>query len=492
MYRPLGQRNFDLPGPGALVHFMGICGTGMAAVAGLLKQMGYRVRGSDANFYPPMSDLLQALEIPVSLGYDPSNLKPRPDFVVVGNVITRINPEAQALLESDIPYVSFPEALCRFCLKDRRPLVVAGTHGKTTTSTFLVSALMQEAIEPGFMIGGIPLLLGSGFHLGRPPWFVLEGDEYDTAFFDKRPKFLHYRPFGLILTSIEFDHADIYSDLDQIKLAFKELVKIVPPDGIISACWDWEVVRQVCAFAKCRVVTYGTKEGCDLRLLSCHINRGQNRIEAELKIHDECRRIAFTIQLPGAHNALNALGVIALTSVFSGLSLESTIKGLEACKGVRRRQEVIGEIGGVTVIDDFAHHPTAVKETLKALRQRYPMHRLIAVFEPRTNTSRRAIFQDIYPLAFEPADLVLVRQVPQPEKAPAGDRFSSEKLVCDIKALGKEAYFFQDAKAILSWLLENSASGDVVAILSNGDFEGLHKDLLEGLEARQKWLSRSA
>ncbi len=455
----------------------------MAALAGLLVEKGFVVKGSDSQAYPPMSELLRDMKIPISLGYGPDNLEPEPDMVIIGNVIRRDNPEAVAVMERSIPYMSFPQAISHLCLKERRPLIAAGTHGKTTTATLLASALRGTGADPGFMIGGIPRDFGTGFHLGAPPWFVLEGDEYDTAFFDKQPKFLHYRPHGVILTSIEFDHADIYQDLEHLKKAFAKLVKIVDPDGVIVACIDWPAVREVCKNAPCRVITYGAlSDDAMWRIHNCRTSKGKTTFKARLK---EKTCLDLEIQLPGLHNALNSLGVTALCHHL-GLPLDSVRQGLAACTGVKRRQEVIGIINGVTVIDDFAHHPTAVKETLKALRERYPDDRLIAVFEPRTNTSARAVFQQVYPDAFEWADLVLVREVPYPEKAPEGDRFSSIKLVQDLCSAGKKARCFKNAGEILAFLSRETHPGDVIAILSNGDFEGLHQNLLSILKNEKR------
>jgi tRNA-guanine transglycosylase/UDP-N-acetylmuramate:L-alanyl-gamma-D-glutamyl-meso-diaminopimelate ligase len=465
----------------------------MAALAGLLKEKGYSVKGSDSQAYPPMSDVLKRLGIPVTLGYHPDNLvsnhlnpqihkstnHPLPDLVIIGNVIRADNPEARYVISKDIPHLSFPEALSLLFLENMKPLVVAGTHGKTTTSSLLVSGLEASGEGPGFMVGGMLKAFESGFHVGRPPWFVLEGDEYDTAFFDKRPKFLHYRPYGVILTGIEFDHADIYADLDAIKAAFSKLVALIPSEGILVACADWPAVVEVCAQARCKVVTYGESQGCQWQLVDLSIDSTDTRFAA---VHhgEICGKAR--IRLSGRHNALNALGALALCSHL-GMREDAVLKGLASCAGVKRRQEIRGEVAGVTIIDDFAHHPSEVKETLTALRSVYSGRRLIAVFEPRTNTSRRSVFQEVYPHSFSPADRVLVREVPDPEKAPPGDRFSSKKLVADLKDRGIDAAFFPDAGAILKDLMANRSEGDVVVILSNGDFEGLLERLLSALSA---------
>ena len=462
---------------------MGICGTGMAALAGLLKEKGFMVRGSDSQAYPPMSDVLKGLGIPVTLGYRQDNLVSNypnhqiPDLVIIGNVIRADNPEAEYVVSRGIPHLSFPEALSLLFLEDRKSLVVAGTHGKTTTATLLASALETVGQGPGFMIGGMLNAFESGFRIGRPPWFVLEGDEYDTAFFDKRPKFIHYRPFGVILTSIEFDHADIYPDLDAIKQAFSRLVALIPPEGVLVACTDWPEVEEVCGQAKCKVVTYGRGKGCEWQLGDFSVHTTGTRFTV---LHGEETCCEARIKLPGRHNALNALGTLALCSHI-GMAEDAVLEGLASCPGVKRRQEIRGEIAGVTVIDDFAHHPRAVRETLTALRSAYAGRRLIAVFEPRTNTSRRSIFQEDYSHSFSSADRVLVRAVPDPDKAPEGDRFSSQRLVDDLRDRGIDAAFFPHAGAILEDLTANRLEGDVVVILSNGDFEGLVTKLLSAL-----------
>ncbi len=475
------------------IHMIGICGTGMAALAGLLKEMGYRIKGSDSQAYPPMRDVLKRLDIPVTLGYHPDNVvyshsnDQIPDLVIIGNVIRADNLEAEYVISRGIPHLSFPEALSLFFLEDMKPLVVAGTHGKTTTSALLVSALEASGKVPGFMVGGILNVFESGFRAGHPPWFVIEGDEYDTAFFDKRPKFLHYRPHGVILTSIEFDHADIYADLDAVKQAFSELVALIPSEGVLVACADWPAVEEVCAQAKCKVVTYGESRQYQWQLSDLFVDSTATSFTAVHRgeICGEAR-----IKLPGRHNALNSLGVLALCRHLA-MEKDTVLKGLGSCAGVKRRQEVRGIAAGVTVIDDFAHHPTAVKETLTALRSVYSGRRLIAVFEPRTNTSRRSIFQDVYPHSFSPADRVLVREVPDPEKAPPGDRFSSKKLVADLEHRGIDALYFPDADAILKDLAANSSHGDVVVILSNGDFEGLHERLLSALSTSHRIIESS-
>lgn len=480
---PCRKRNCPeaFPPSGAVVHMIGICGTGMAAVAGLLLERGYRVRGSDTQAYPPMGDLLARLGIPVAIGYAAENLAPDPDLIIIGNVIRASNPEAIAAMDRGLPCLSFPEAVSLLFLRERTSLVVAGTHGKTTTSGLLVSVLESAGADPGFLVGGVLAERGTGFHAGSPPWFVLEGDEYDTAFFDKGPKFLHYRPHGVIITSIEFDHADIYADLAAIEDAFRRLVRIIPEDGVIVACADWPSVREVCGTARCRVVTYGESPDAAWRLSRYEVGADGTVLDA---MTPDGSIEGLRIGLPGRHNALNALGVLALAARY-GLSVDAVRAGLAAFAGVRRRQEVRGEVNGVTVIDDFAHHPTAVRETLDALRAKYGKRRIVAVFEPRTNTSRRAVFQDAYPASFLSADRIHVREVPDPEKAPPEDRFSSRRLVLDLNAMGKAAIWHADAASILEALLPDARPGDVIAVLSNGAFEGIHDRILAGLKGEE-------
>lgn len=464
------------------IYLVGICGTGMAALAGLLKEQGHEVTGSDTGFYPPMSEVISSLGIRTYMGWDPANVKDAaPDLVIIGNVVRADNPEARYVIEKAIPYTSFPEALGRFYLAGKRPLVAAGTHGKTTTSTMLVAALEGCGHDPGFLIGGVPIGKGRGFHCGDSSWFVIEGDEYDTAFFDKVSKFMHYRPFGVVLTSMEFDHADIFPDFQAVKAAFKGLAGIIPEDGLLAACQDWPDVMEAAASARCPVVTYGLGTDAHWRAEDIVTHEGGADFTALFQGRETGR---FSIALPGRHNVLNALGVIALLHGL-GLDLEGIKRGLSACRGVKRRQEVRGQAAGVMVIDDFAHHPTAVNETLSALRQQYPKRRLIAIFEPRTNTSRRAVFQERYARAFDHADLVLVREVPDPEKAPEGDRFSSRRLVEDLKERGMAAEYFKDAEAIVDYLAEEARPGDLCAVLSNGPFEGIHQKILDRLSARQ-------
>lgn len=459
------------------IHVMGICGTGMAALAGMLKAQGYRITGSDENVYPPMSDFLADQSIEVMAGYGEDNLNGDPDLVVVGNVIRAVNPEAVALADRRLPYVSMPQALAHFFLTGHRSLVVAGTHGKTTTSSLLATALYRAGASPGFMIGGIVEAFGRNFRLGDDEFFVVEGDEYDTAFFNKVSKFLHYRPDCAILTSIEFDHADIFKDLAAIKKSFAAFVALIPKSGVLVACMDDPVVAEIATTGDCPVLSYGSSASCRYRLHDLNVSGLQSTFCVD-KDGEELGR--FILPLPGLHNGLNATAVIALMDHL-GFSVAAIKKGLAGFEGVKRRQQIRGERGGITVIDDFAHHPTAVRETLRALCLAWPDRRLITVFEPRTNSSRRSIFQQKYAEAFDAAGLVVVREhIPLADVA-ADQQFSSRRLVDDLRRRNIDAHYFPDTEAILDFLVDKARPGDIIAILSNGGFDDIHERLLSRL-----------
>jgi UDP-N-acetylmuramate: L-alanyl-gamma-D-glutamyl-meso-diaminopimelate ligase len=460
---------------------MGICGTGMAGLAGMLKEAGYLITGSDQNVYPPMSDFLASIHIPVVAGYSAKNLSPRPDLVVVGNVITRKNPEALELARQQIPYVSMPQALGHYFLKDHFPLVVCGTHCKTTTSSMLTSVLHKAGEDCGFMIGGLVKSLGRNFHIGTSRYYVIEGDEYDSAFFDKGPKFLHYQPQVAIITSIEFDHADIYQDLAAVKKSFQQLVAILPPDGCLVACYDDAVVREVAAKARCPVVAYGSHPEAEWKIGDFDIQRTGTSFHL---LHNGEPYNDLFVPMPGRHNVLNSIAVIAVLERL-GFSKKIISEGLSSFEGVRRRQEVRGKVDGITVIDDFAHHPTAVRETLAALATAYQGSRLLAVFEPRTNSSRRRVFQDTYIDAFDHVDQVVVKEPIPLTTIPAEERFSARQLVENLTSRGKKAQYFATTEEILDHLAGNSRSGDVIAILSNGGFDNIHERLLKRLAERQ-------
>ncbi len=451
------------------IHLLGICGTGMAALAGLLKELGHSVTGSDEHAYPPMSTFLADLGIPVQSGYRPENLKPRPDLAVVGNVIRRENPEAQAVLAQAIPHLSLPEALNRFLVNDRTAIVVAGTHGKTTTTALIAWLLYALGMDPGFMVGGIARNFQTNYRLGQGAHVVLEGDEYDTAFFDKRPKFLHFQPQLAVLTSIEFDHADIYPDLNRIVQAFEAFLGQVRPEGRVLAWGDAPLVQEVCRRAAAPVLFYGEQAGLTWRAGEVSYLPGG----MTFTVFRQGRTWGdFFTPLLGRHNVLNALAALAVAGEM-GASPVALAPALASFTGVKRRLEVAGEYQGVLVLEDFAHHPTAVVVTLDAVRRAYPGRRLVAIFEPRTNTSRRKVFQEPYAHAFKDADLVLVREPPDLWKVPPEEQFSSLQLVKDLTAQGQKALYFPDTDTLLTGLLKGLRPGDVALIMSNGDFDHL-------------------
>ncbi|MBI2876251.1 MAG: UDP-N-acetylmuramate--L-alanine ligase [Candidatus Tectomicrobia bacterium] len=456
---------------------MAICGTGMGALAGMLASSGYRVSGSDDQIYPPMSTQLQSLGIELKLGYRPENLEPCPDLVIVGNAISRSHPEAQAMLAQGLPHLSFPQALYQFYLVDRHPIVITGTHGKTTTSALTAWLLEAGEKDPGFMVGGILVNYGHNYKVGSGPTFVVEGDEYDSAFFDKGPKFLHYAPQTAILTSVEYDHADIYPSLEAVVEAFRQFVALLPEAGLLLACGDDPIVRQLTREARCRVQTYG--------LDPSHFWSAREIRFDEMGTHFLLCREGEAVgwlhsPLWGAHNLRNTLAAIG-TVLSQQVDLKAVCGGLERFRGVRKRQEIKGEVGSILVLDDFAHHPTAVRETLRAARGRFPGRRLWAAFEPRTNTSRRKVFQEAYAQAFDTADRVVVAPVNNPQKVPPEERFSPEQLAEDLRGRGKEAHYFPEIQAMIDYLSQELCSGDVVLAMSNGDFEGFHGRLLARL-----------
>ncbi|PIU53233.1 MAG: UDP-N-acetylmuramate:L-alanyl-gamma-D-glutamyl-meso-diaminopimelate ligase [Deltaproteobacteria bacterium CG07_land_8_20_14_0_80_60_11] len=459
------------------IHLLGICGAGMAALAGILKEQGYRVTGSDEHVYPPMSTLLEGLGIALQNGYRPENLTPVPDLVVVGNVIRRENPEAQAVLAQNLPRLSLPEALNRFLVGDRQSIVVAGTHGKTTTTALIAWLLFALGLDPGFMVGGIAKNFQTNYRVGRGRYVVMEGDEYDTAFFDKRPKFVHFHPRAAVLTSIEFDHADIYPDLGVIIQAFETFLSTISPGGRVLAWGDAPLVRQVCGRKHAPVSFYGLNG--DVAWQATGITPAPGGMNFTV-LKKGARWGEFFLPMVGEHNVLNALAALAVLSEV-GAEAPPLQKALTGFKGVKKRQEVAGEFDGVLVMEDFAHHPTAVAVTLAAVRQAYPKRRLVAAFEPRTNTSRRRIFQKPYAQAFNDADVILVREPPDLWKVAPEEQFSSRELVADLAAEGREALYFPDTDALLTGLLHTLRPGDVVLVMSNGDFNHLAPRLCEAL-----------
>jgi UDP-N-acetylmuramate: L-alanyl-gamma-D-glutamyl-meso-diaminopimelate ligase len=459
-------------------HLIGICGTAMASLAGLLKQRGFKVTGSDAAAYPPMSDFLAAMSIPVSQPYAEANLKPRPDWVVVGNAISRGNVELEHVLDERIPFRSLPDTLYDFFLRTREPIVVAGTHGKTTTTSMLAWIFQAAGKDPSFLVGGIAENFGSSFALRQGRHFILEGDEYDTAFFDKGPKFLHYFPQSIILTSVEFDHADIYADLDAVKTAFKRLVNLTPRRGKIIAYDADPNVDECLGKAFTPVERYGFKPGSHWQIADLKF-AGEKTSWSVLR--EASPWADFEFSMPGEYNVLNATSAAALAAHY-GIEAPVIAEALRSFKSVKRRMEVKAEIGGVTIIDDFAHHPTAIAATLKALRVRYPGARLWAIFEPRSNTLRRKILQKDLVSSLGLADQVVIASIFKPEAVPENERLTVSTVVNALKRNGSQARELADADAIVSAVTPELLSGDVVAILSNGGFGGIYEKLPRRLE----------
>jgi UDP-N-acetylmuramate: L-alanyl-gamma-D-glutamyl-meso-diaminopimelate ligase len=471
----------DFPHPGSHIHLIAICGVGMASLAGLLQSRGYRVTGSDQNIYPPMSTYLKEIGVDVLPGFCAEHVAPRPDLVVIGNAVSRANPEAQAVLEQDIPYISFPQALGRFLIGSRSSLVVAGTHGKTTTSALAAWAWTSAGLEPGFFVGGVPVNFGSGWEVGAGDYVIIEGDEYDTAFFDKGPKFLHYRPGNVILTSIEFDHADIYRDLDHVKSAFLRLMEIIPKDGSLVVCADYSASTEIAAASDCQRITYGDCPGADWQAVNLEYREGRTLFEPCYRGRPDGR---IEVAVIGRHNVKNALAVYALGRHL-GIERGKLLDGFRTFAGVKRRQEIRGEKRGVLVIDDFAHHPTAVHETVEAVRASYQGRRLWAVFEPRSNTSKRNIFEQEFAKALALADQTIVAPVYQPEKVPEAERLSVEHVVSAINRMCGEdrARQFANAAEIASVIGREARRGDVVLVMSNGGFDNIHEKILNALAA---------
>jgi UDP-N-acetylmuramate: L-alanyl-gamma-D-glutamyl-meso-diaminopimelate ligase len=461
---------------GAHIHLMGICGTAMGSLAGILKSMGFQISGSDQNVYPPMSTQLESLGIRLLEGYRAENLTPRPDLIIVGNVIPRSNPEAQAMLAQDIPYTSLPKAMGEFVIGDRESIVLSGTHGKTTTTALCAWVAEFCGLKPGFLIGGVPENFTNSFRAPDLNTFIIEGDEYDTAFFDKVPKFIHYRPRHVILTSIEFDHADIYADLNAVKAAFVTLVNLIPPEGTLVACAEDANVRELIKQARCKVITYGLSRG-DYRAVERETRDERNHFCVSYK-NEKIADVA--LKMFGEHNTLNALSVFALGHQM-GWPLHLLLQGMASFKGVRRRQTFLGERRGVAVIEDFAHHPTAVRVTIDSLRERYPGRRVIAVFEPRSATSRRKIFQKDYVEALSRADVAFVSEAFDQSKITESDRFSSSQLVDDLKRSGASAHLGADIDSLVKQIQAEAKTGDVILLMSNGGFGGIYQKLLDAL-----------
>jgi len=454
------------------VHFIGICGTAMASAAAAMQERGFKVTGSDQGVYPPMSTFLAEKKIEVFSGYAEANLAHNPDLVVIGNAISRGNPEAELALEKKLRFCSLPELLKEFFIRGKRSLVVSGTHGKTTTTSLLTWVFEHNGLNPSFLIGGIPTNLGQGARFTDSEWFIIEGDEYDTAFFDKRSKFIHYLPEVVIVNNLEFDHADIFANLAAVQKSFEHFLRLVPRNGLIVANGDEANLQPLLDIKYAPVKRFGLGQGNDVRAEAL-----------DLRNSSSCFHLhGFTFEIPmvGELNVRNALGVVT-AALHCGLTNEQIQAAFSTFKGIKRRLEVKGDAGGVTVIDDFGHHPTAIKETMRALRVKYPRRRLWAIFEPRSNTTRRNVFQQEMMEALGLADAVVVSEVARLELLAVNERMDPMKLMAGLHATGKPAAYLPTVEAIVEHVGQQAMPGDVVCVFSNGGFGGIHEKLLQRL-----------
>ncbi len=454
------------------VHFTGIGGTAMASAAAAMLDKGFAVTGSDQNVYEPMASFLAAKKIPVLNGYDERHLAHKPDLVVIGNAISRGNPEVEYVLDHKLRYSSLAALLAEFFIRGKRSIVVAGTHGKTTTTSLLTWVFEHNGLNPSYLIGGIPNNFSQGARFTDSEWFIIEGDEYDTAFFDKRSKFIHYLPEIAIVNNLEFDHADIFENLDAVKKTFSHFIRLVPRNGLLLGNGDDANLKELLTVTHCPVKRFGL--GADNAVQGFNLRFGPTATEFEIP------SFKFHLNLVGELNVRNALAVIGAAK-HCGLSNKQIQSAFDTFKGIKRRLEVKGIAGGVTVIDDFGHHPTAIRETLKALRLRYAREKIWAVFEPRSNTTRRKVFQDELAASFAEASAVVVSEVARLEQINADERLNPEKLMADIQAAGKEAAYLPDANAIVAHLAKHAQGGDVICVFSNGGFDGIHGKLLARL-----------
>jgi UDP-N-acetylmuramate: L-alanyl-gamma-D-glutamyl-meso-diaminopimelate ligase len=461
------------------VHLSAICGTAMASLAGLLRELGHEVTGSDQDVYPPMSTQLEALGIAIRSPYSEQNVPEDADLVVIGNALSRGNPEVEAVLDRRQRFTSLPALLAEEFLRPRTSIVVAGTHGKTTTTSLLAFLLHRAGLDPSFLIGGVPVDFGRSYRLGNGRHFVIEGDEYDCAFFDKRPKFVHYLPNVAIVGNVEFDHADIYPDLAAVQLAFTRFLNVVPRGALVVAGAESPALAAILPDARSRVETFGLHEEADWRATDVRSGPDGSRFRLRRKGRDEGW---FTLAMGGEHNVRNALAALAAAAE-AGVEPAAARASLAAFRGVKRRLEARGEAAGVTVYDDFAHHPTAVAATLAALRALGGKGRLLAVFEPRSYTAKTRIFQAEFVRAFVAADRAIIAASHLPGKVPEGLRLSEEDLVAGILREGGDAAFIPTVEEIVRALVADVRPGDCVAILSNGGFGGIHEKLLRALEA---------
>jgi len=456
-------------------HFIGICGTAMGSVAAALQNRGYTITGSDQNVYPPMSDFLIENNINVSVGHDENNIPDKVDLVVVGNAMSRGNVEVESVLNRKIPYTSLPELIKRYFLQGKRNIVITGTHGKTTTSSIIAHLLNDNGLNPNLMIGGIPLDIGEGGRFTESEFFVIEGDEYDTAFFDKRSKFVHYMPEIVVVNNIEFDHADIFNNIEEIKLSFKRMLNIVPENGIVFVNGDDNDAVEVTENCRAPVIKVGANDDCDFKIENLNLES----FNSSFSIKDN----SYQLPLDGEFNVRNAAMAIAVSD-FLNIDQKNIIESVSKFSGIARRQELRGEEKNVKVIDDFGHHPTAIAATIGALKQRYPDSKIWAIFEPRSNTSRRNLLQSELEDSLSQADGVIISEVPNPEKVPDGELLDVETVIENLSSKGKEAFIGLSSDDIVCKLIPLTCSGDTIVVLSNGGFGGIHEKLLEALKVR--------
>jgi UDP-N-acetylmuramate: L-alanyl-gamma-D-glutamyl-meso-diaminopimelate ligase len=462
------------------IHLVGICGTGMASLAAMLQDNGFAVSGSDEGIYPPMSDFLARKQIKVTQGFDVKNLQPEPDMVIVGNALSRGNPEVEHVLNFRLRFLSFPEALRDFFLRKKTPIVITGTHGKTTTTSMIAWGLHFSGLQPNFLIGGIAENFQSSYGMEGGPHFVVEGDEYDSAFFDKGPKFLHYLPYLAVIGNVEFDHADIYANLDAIKLQFRRLVHLIPQRGYLAVGADSPAAQEVSHNSLCRKETFGIDSSSDWSARGIEL-KGDRLCFDVIYRKKLFRRLR--LRLYGKYNVRNTLAAVAILNQLE-VSEDDIREGLETFEGVRRRLQLRAEANGIRIYEDFAHHPTAVRETLQAVREAFHPARLWAIYEPRSATSRRNVFQREIAEALGLADLVAFPDLFKPEKVPENERLDANRLVEDLRHIGREAWNLGTVEGIIRKVCEDARSGDVIVIMSNGGFGGIYETLPSALEKR--------
>ncbi len=457
---------------------IGICGTAMASLAAMLKDNGYEVSGSDEGIYPPMSDFLAQHQIQVTAGFDAQNLQPRPDLVIIGNALSRGNSEIEHVLNLRLPYTSFPEGLKNFFLREKIPVVVTGTHGKTTTTSMIAWGLHSAGLQPNFLIGGIAENFQSSYGMEGGRHFVIEGDEYDSAFFDKGPKFLHYLPNHAVIGNVEFDHADIYDNLDAIKLQFRRFVNLIPQQGFLAVGADSAAALEVSRNSLCRKETFGLDPDSDWSARNLELNEDRFCFDAlyQKKLFRRMR-----LRMYGNYNIRNALATAAILNHL-GVSEDDIREGLESFTGVRRRLQLVSQVNGIRIYEDFAHHPTAVRETLQTIRNAFHPNRLWAIYEPRSATSRRNVFQDEIAEALGQADCIAIPALFKPEKVPEGQRLDENRLIEDLRRMGRAAWNLETVEGIIRKVSEEARSGDLIVILSNGGFGGIYEKLPAALE----------